>query len=88
MYLYFRELLKSGVVNANTMVDKHSPSSALLRVCENGLYVFAKTLIEHGAQVKHMASKAVTLGVHQCIIKSVLSICRWIKLGLLIRFPC
>ena len=48
--------MKGGVVNANTMVDKHSPSSALLRVCENGLYMFAKTLIEHGAQVKHMAS--------------------------------
>lgn len=45
------DLLEGGVVSANTIVDKHSPSSALVRVCESGLYKFAKALIEHGAQV-------------------------------------
>lgn len=50
------ELLKSGVVSANAMVDKHSPSSALVRVCENGLYKFAKTLIEYGAEVRLVSS--------------------------------
>ena len=33
------------------MVDKYAPSSVLVRVCENGLYKFAKALIEHGAHV-------------------------------------
>ena len=46
------ELLNSGVVSANTMIDKHSPTSPLVRVCENELYQFAKTLIEHGAEVR------------------------------------
>ena len=39
------------MVNANTMVDKYSPCSALVRVCEDGLNNFAKSLIEYGANV-------------------------------------
>ena len=51
MKFFCSSLLESGVVGPNTMVDKYSPCSALVRVCENGFYQFAKTLIEHGAQV-------------------------------------
>lgn len=53
------DLLEGGVVSANTIVDKHSPSSALVRVCESGLYKFAKALIEHGAQVMEIQQQQV-----------------------------
>ncbi len=45
------ELLDSGVVGANILLDQYSPCSALVRVCENGLTKFAKALIDHGADV-------------------------------------
>ncbi len=47
-----RELLVSGVVDANAILDKYSPTSALVRACDRGLTNFAKTLIDHGAQVQ------------------------------------
>ena len=48
----FRNLLESSAVDPNTLVDKHCPCSALVRVCEDGLLEFAKVLIENGAIVR------------------------------------
>ena len=39
----------------------HSPTSALVRVCENELYQFAKTPIEHGAEVMRVHVHGVTV---------------------------
>ena len=46
-----RHLLETGVVDANVMVDKYSPTPALLRTCEDGLYAFAEPLLKFGANV-------------------------------------
>ena len=46
-----RDLLSSGVVSADAVVDKYNPCSVLVRVCENGLTKFAQTLIKHEAEV-------------------------------------
>ena len=41
----------SSTVDANTLVDKHNPTPVLVRVCEEGLYEFAKLLLEKDATV-------------------------------------
>eukprot|EP00731_Ephydatia_muelleri_P004675 Em0002g851a len=46
----FRNLIESGAVSAEVVVDKECPSQALARVCEDGLYEFADILLKHGAK--------------------------------------
>jgi hypothetical protein len=48
--------LTSSVVDANTLVDKHNPTPVLVRVCEEGLYEFAKVLLEKDATVSFMVN--------------------------------
>ena len=40
------------MVAPDVIIDKYSPSTALVRVCEGGLTNFAKILIDYGAQVR------------------------------------
>ena len=52
----YREVLASSVVDANTLVDKHNPTPVLVRVCEEGLFEFAKVLLEKNATVSFIPS--------------------------------
>ena len=56
----YREVLASSVVDANTLVDKHNPTPVLVRVCEEGLYEFAKVLLEKDATVSITPSLLVS----------------------------
>lgn len=47
----YRQLLASSAVVADVLVDKHYPTPVLIKVCEDGLYEFAKVLLEYGAIV-------------------------------------
>lgn len=46
----------SSIVDANTLVDKYNPTPVLVRVCEEGLYEFAKVLLEKDATVSIIPS--------------------------------
>lgn len=53
----YREVLTSSVIDANTLVDKHNPTPVLVRVCEEGLYEFAKVLLKKDATVSFIPSR-------------------------------
>ncbi len=52
--------MASSVVDASTLVDKHNPTPVLVRVCEEGLYEFARYLLEKDATVSFMVKVFVS----------------------------
>lgn len=49
--LSHRHLIESGTVDTKCPADGHGTASLLVHVCEDGLFAFAKVLLENGADV-------------------------------------
>ena len=46
-------LLETGAVDPNVIVDKYCPTPALVRACEDGRAEFAEALLKYGANVSN-----------------------------------
>ena len=56
-------LLETGAVDPNVVVDKYCPTPALVRACEDGRAEFAEALLKYGANVSshHAACNSSSL---------------------------